>query len=264
MENIFYVYLHRRKTDNKVFYVGKGKGYRATDRSNRSQWWKRVAEKHEVTVEIVFDNLSEEDAFQIEKDTILEFRYFGHPLVNHTNGGEGTSGHKQTAETIQKRVAKTTGKKRTAEQRKRLSNSRIGKKFSPSHCLAISKAQGNRKDSPEVVAKRAASNTGKKRTEEQKARMKAASKAQAERNNLSEKNKGLNNPSADKSIYRFFHTETKEEFVGTRVDFSTFSGITCLALNRIFGKKPHAKTCYGWKVIKDNNDTKTEEKTEEH
>ena len=105
-----------------------------------------------MTVEIVFDNLSEEDAFQIEKDTILEFRYFGHPLVNHTNGGEGTSGHKQTAETIQKRVAKTTGKKRTAEQRKRLSNSRIGKKFSPNHCLAISKAQRNRKDSPEVGA----------------------------------------------------------------------------------------------------------------
>jgi hypothetical protein len=25
MENIFYVYLHRRKTDNKVFFVGRVK-----------------------------------------------------------------------------------------------------------------------------------------------------------------------------------------------------------------------------------------------
>ena len=264
MENVFYVYLHRRKTDNKVFYVGKGKGYRAGDRVNRSQWWKRVAEKHGVKIEIVFDNLSEEDAFQIEKDTILEFRYFGHPLVNHTDGGEGTSGHKQTTETIQKRVAKNTGKKRTVEQCQRLSDSKLGKKLSSAHCIAISKAKRNRKHSPEVIAKRAMSNTGKKRTEDQKARMKASAKARAERGKLSEKSKGLNNPSADHGVYIFCHTETKEQFVGTRTDFSIFSGIPCLALNRIFGKKPRAKTCYGWKVIKDNNDTKTEEKTEEH
>lgn len=264
MENIFYVYLHRRETDNKVFYVGKGKGYRAGDRVNRSQWWKRVADKHGVVVEVVFDNLSEEDAFQCEKDTILEFRYFGHPLVNMTDGGEGLSGHKQTNETIQKRVAKTTGKKRTPEQRKKISDANKGKRRSEATCSAMSEARRGQKQPPEVVAKRANSNRGKKRTEQQKTTMKAAAKAQAERNNLSEKNKGLNNPSADRNIYIFVHTVSKEEFIGTRVDFSSYSGIPTLSLNRIFGKKPHAKTCYGWSAQKENNATKTEEKTEEH
>lgn len=264
MENIFYVYLHRRKTDNKVFYVGKGKNGRAIDRTNRSQWWKSVADKHGLGIEIVFDNLSEEDAFQCEKDTILEFRYFGHPLVNLTNGGEGMSGHKQTAETIQKRVTKNTGKKRTEDQRKRISESKKSKKFSPSHCLAISNAQANRKDDPEVVAKRARSNTGKKRTPEQCANLKAAAIKRAIEYNLSESSKGLNNPSADRNIYRFLNTINNEEFVGTRVDFSKHSGIPTCSLNRIFGKKPHSKTCHGWAVQKENNDTKTEEEAEEH
>ena len=264
MNNIFYVYLHRRKTDNKVFYVGKGKGNRAKDRANRSDWWKRVVKKHDLVVEIVFDCLSEDESFQCEKDTILEFRYFGHPLVNLTDGGEGSSGCKQTAETIQKRVSKNIGNKRTQEQRTRMSESRKGMKFSPEHCIAISKAQANRKDSPEVVAKRAKSNTGKKRTVEQKIIMQIAAKEQALRNGLSEKSKGLKNPAADRNIYKFIHTITCEEFVGTRVDFSIQSGIPTLSLNRIFGNKPHAKTCFGWKVQKENNDTETEEKAEEH
>lgn len=264
MDNIFYVYLHRRKTDNKVFYVGKGKNNRANDRNSRSQWWKSVVDKHDLTVEIVFDNLSEEDAFQCEKDTILEFRYFGHPLVNMTDGGEGLSGHKQTAETIQKRVAKTTGKKRTPEQRKKISDANKGKRRSSATCLAMSDSRRGQKQSPDAVAKRADSNTGKKRTEAQKATMKSAAKAQAERNNLSEKSKGLNNPSADRNIYIFVHTVSKDEFIGTRVDFSSYSGIPTSTLNRIFGNNPRAKTCYGWSAQKENNATKTKEKTEEY
>jgi CTP:phosphocholine cytidylyltransferase-like protein len=90
--NIFYVYLHRRLTDNKVFYVGKGHAKRAWIRSNRNRYWNNVVEKHGYSVEIVFENLTEDDAFKIEKDTILEMRYFGFPLVNMTDGGEGSWG----------------------------------------------------------------------------------------------------------------------------------------------------------------------------
>lgn len=203
MDNIFYVYLHRRKTDNKVFYVGKGKNNRAFDRTNRSRWWKSVFDKHGVTVEVVFDNLSEKDALQAEKDTILEFRYFGHPLVNMTDGGEGMSGHKPSDETRAKR-----------------SKSLKGKKFSESHCLAIGKARSKRK--------------------------------------------GLSSSNADRNIYKFLHVGRGDEFIGTRIDLCTTFEVSPLSLRSLFGSKPHAKTCHGWKLIKENNDTKTEEEAEEH
>lgn len=92
MINNFYVYVHRRKSDNKPFYVGKGCGDRAFDFYGRNEYWKRVKDKHGVIVEIVFNGLSESDAFQIEKDTILEFEYFGYSLTNMTRGGEGVCG----------------------------------------------------------------------------------------------------------------------------------------------------------------------------
>ena len=69
--NIFYVYLHRRKTDNKVFYVGKGKNRRAWCTDKRNKHWNNVVDKHGFNVDIVFEGLSEQEAFQIEKDTIL-------------------------------------------------------------------------------------------------------------------------------------------------------------------------------------------------
>ena len=90
----FYVYIHRRVTDGKPFYVGKGSGNRAWQfmGKQRNPYWHRVKNKHGVSVEIVFDNLTENEAFQCEKDTILEFNYFGYDLTNLTKGGEGSSG----------------------------------------------------------------------------------------------------------------------------------------------------------------------------
>ena len=92
MKTDFYIYVHRKLSDNKPFYVGKGSGNRAFDFSGRNKYWKRVKDKHGIKVEIVFDNLSEDEAFQCEIDTLLEFKYFGYELTNMTNGGEGPSG----------------------------------------------------------------------------------------------------------------------------------------------------------------------------
>jgi len=108
--NNFYVYVHRRLTDNKPFYVGKGSGNRAWDFTGRNIYWERIKNKHGVAVDIVFDNLTEAESFQCEIDTILEFKYFDYPLTNLTNGGEGSSGLKFTD-----------------EQRLRISNSTKGK-----------------------------------------------------------------------------------------------------------------------------------------
>lgn len=89
--NDYYVYLHRKVTDGRVFYVGKGRDRRAYrgDKSSRSDRWLNTANKHGWYVEIVFDNLSEEEAYNLEVDTILEMRHFNEPLVNHNKGGFG-------------------------------------------------------------------------------------------------------------------------------------------------------------------------------
>ena len=141
MENIFYVYLHRRKTDNKVFYVGKGKGNRANFFHNRSKWWNNTAERHGVVVEIVFDNLTEQEAFQCEIDAIAEFRYFGHPLVNLTDGGEGVSGYVMSEET-RKRVSEAKkGIRFSEETRLKMSIARKGSRLSEETKKKMSSSQ---------------------------------------------------------------------------------------------------------------------------
>ena len=247
MENIFYVYLHRRKTDNKVFYVGKGKGKRAYSKHGRSDWWKRTVEKHGFVVEVVFSALSEEDAFQCEKDTILEFRYFDHPLVNLTDGGEGTSGHKPSAETIAKRTKQTTGKKRTPEQCKRISESLKGRKLSPSVVEGMIKRRTGVKRTAESIQKTSNSNRGKKRSAE-----------------FLDKVSGLKHYAADLNLYTFKERTTGEIFIGTRFDFAAYSGIKSTNINNLFLKTKPAKTVFNWTIIKEDNDTKTEEKTEEY
>ena len=87
--NKYYVYLHKKLGTNDIFYVGKGSGDRAFDfsKSGRNSYWNNIKNKYGVDVEILFDNLSEEDAFRCEKDVILELEYFGYKLANITKGG---------------------------------------------------------------------------------------------------------------------------------------------------------------------------------
>lgn len=125
-ENIYYVYLHRRASDNKVFYVGKGKGKRAFQTGGRNDRWNKTYKKHGRIVEIVFDGLSQQDAFDIEIDTITEMRYhYGETLCNMTNGGEGALGAKRSEET--KRLIGELSKKRSGKLAERNADKEIYK-----------------------------------------------------------------------------------------------------------------------------------------
>ena len=96
----FFVYLHRRKSNGKVFYVGKGTRYRHKSLWNRSQHWKNIVNKHGYTIEIVQNGMQEWWAFELEKDLIL--KYQDHGLCNRTYGGEGASGVVVSEETKKK------------------------------------------------------------------------------------------------------------------------------------------------------------------
>lgn len=99
-----YVYLHRKETDNEVFYVGKGSHKnRAYRNDGRNQHWHRVVNKYGKTVEIFKDNLEENLAFYLEKFLILV--YGKENLTNKTDGGEGASGCKWPKSSYEKRAA---------------------------------------------------------------------------------------------------------------------------------------------------------------
>lgn len=133
----FYVYLHYRKTDGKPFYVGKGKGDRHLS-EDRNPYWKRVAEKHGFESVIIFDCLTEKEAFALEVETILDLRLHGAKLTNLTDGGIGGHGVKSSKETNNKRVAARlkngkdprTGVKRDPEIGAKISKTLTGKKQS--------------------------------------------------------------------------------------------------------------------------------------
>jgi len=97
----YYVYAHRRSSDMSIFYIGKGSYNRAWNKSSgRSQYWKNIAHKHGVYVEILIDGLSEEDAFAFEIQMIKNTD----GLINYARGGQGKSGIPSTDK--QKKAAK--------------------------------------------------------------------------------------------------------------------------------------------------------------
>lgn len=88
----WYVYVKRRP-NGSPFYVGKGKGRRAFDHYDRSEYFKRILRKYgEKNIKTrLFFFQTEKQAFKHEIKLISRFRAEGHRLVNFTNGGEGAS-----------------------------------------------------------------------------------------------------------------------------------------------------------------------------
>ncbi len=105
----FYVYIHFRSDDGLPFYVGKGRANRAWRTDGRSVQWNRIVAKHGLKVEILKADISESDAFELEKSTILTLgRGF---LCNHTDGGEGVAGWEPSDETKARMSAAQRGRK---------------------------------------------------------------------------------------------------------------------------------------------------------
>lgn len=96
-ENSFYVYLHRKRSNGQIFYVGKGSSVRAWINTGRGTHWDRVVKKHGLIVDILFQGLTSDEAYKVEQDVILELSSFNFQLINKTAGGEG--GFKPSDET---------------------------------------------------------------------------------------------------------------------------------------------------------------------
>jgi hypothetical protein len=78
-----YIYLHRRLSDGKVFYVGKGQGKRAWLSVARTNAWQVMVCQHGKKVEIFMENVSPELIDENEQAAIRLFVRMGEPLVNN-------------------------------------------------------------------------------------------------------------------------------------------------------------------------------------
>jgi len=100
------LYRHIRLDKNQPFYIGIGKTEkRAYEKIKRNQFWHNIVAKTDYEIEILFDNLSWDEAGEKEKEFI---KLYGKrddntgTLVNITDGGGGILGIRHTEESKRK------------------------------------------------------------------------------------------------------------------------------------------------------------------
>jgi len=74
-----YVYIHMNPSTNEIFYVGKGKGHRKTNKTGRNKKWIEYVSKlsEPFKVLVIKDNLNEKQALELEKKVLnkIDFHY---------------------------------------------------------------------------------------------------------------------------------------------------------------------------------------------
>ena len=168
----FYVYIYRDPTNGQPFYVGKGKGPRYSRHLKRNdkhpftqkiQKLRSLNEKPEIEI---IEMPSEGFALKAEEFLIA---YFGRkdqglgPLLNLTDGGEGSSGIKMSQDTRDKLSAAFKGKKQSpetiaarmagmkplsADARERIAQSKRGVPLTEEHKAKLAAAKLGKKSGP--------------------------------------------------------------------------------------------------------------------
>lgn len=125
---MYYVYSYLRE-DHSPYYIGKGSGKRAYTKGPKEV----KPPKDKSRVKIIKDNLTEEDAFLLEKLYILMFGRIdlnNGILRNKSDGGDGASGAVRSKETREKLRQANLGKKRPQWVYDKIAASNRGKKLS--------------------------------------------------------------------------------------------------------------------------------------
>jgi hypothetical protein len=114
------LYMHTRKSDGRIIYIGIGSEKRPNDKTNRGRFWKNMIKNHNgFDVVILKTGMSWKEACDLE---IKMIAFYGrikpskdNPnygcLVNMTDGGDGTKGCTHSEESKQKRRERMTGEK---------------------------------------------------------------------------------------------------------------------------------------------------------
>jgi hypothetical protein len=151
-----YLYRHIRLDKNEPFYIGIGSDAqykRANSNNNRTKHWKNIISKTAYRVDIVFDDLTWEEACEKEKEfiSIYKRKCDGGILCNITLGGEGVYGLKHSEEakqlmSIQRkgRVQSEEAINKRSEKLKGINNPNYGKQIPDYQKEIIASAQRGR------------------------------------------------------------------------------------------------------------------------
>ena len=154
--NIYYVYMYFRE-NGTPYYIGKGKGKRAYNTD------KMVDVPPKGRIKIVLENLTEEQAFNNERDFIS---WYGRLdintgiLENRTSGGEGSSGFrhteewKQTLRTQSIFVTNNPGKNKSKETLEKLRKKSIELHNDPDYIRKYKEGLTTRVLDKELISKR--------------------------------------------------------------------------------------------------------------
>lgn len=185
MNKDFYVYRWYYKDTNETFHIGKGKGQRYKEKTkSRNQYFKNIINKEQdnVTSEIIIDNLTEEQAWKIERQTIAKYKTIGECKTNLHEGGKGgyTGNYdspersKKLSEAAKKRVGKLNpmyGRHHSEETKQKLREANLGKKLTPEHKAKLIAANTGRQKTPEEIERIRQLNLGKPMSSETKQKM---------------------------------------------------------------------------------------------
>lgn len=215
MKQDFYVYEHHRKDTGAVFYVGKGRKCRASNKSNRGKYWSNVCKgAGGFTISYPVNGVDEELAFLAEIELIDAYRKRGVRIVNVSDGGEGTTGWVPTEETkrkigeANKHTPKASGerhgmygKKHSEESLTKMRESQSAREWGEKHpfygkqhtdetkakvsaakkgkCAGMENPFYGKTHTAESLAKMAEAHLGKKVSDETRAKQKASALASA-------------------------------------------------------------------------------------
>ena len=217
------MYAHILDNEEVPFYIGKGKGNRAFDQTQRSKFWQRKASKG-YRVSLIKENLSESEALDFEKELISKYGRRDKRtgcLVNMTDGGDGLT---NPSEHVRKKIGDAN--------RERFKDPNFREKFS--------RAQKNKTVSKKTRDKMREYHLGIREQEKKKLLNMSRVHHEARKAKLH-----------SQQPYVLISPEGVAHECYYQTDFATIHGLKLKSLNNLL--KGRKKSLHGWTVKRGDN-----------
>lgn len=166
--NDFYVYEWYVRDTMEVFYVGKGKNDRYLETKRRNKMFRDMYCTHNCDVRKIKENLTEQEAFDLEEQTIKYYKEnTSYRLSNQTDGGSGGNTRKYYNRQQLREYSKRASLKRKGKINLGENNGMYGKSWVQNK---------SEEEVKQIIEKIRQSNIGKKRSEEARKKMSISAK----------------------------------------------------------------------------------------